>query len=269
MTRARSAEVSVEVAGTPEEAWDAIATGPGITAWFVPAEVEEREGGAVSLDVGTGMAPAGTVTGWDPPRRFAYEETWPALDDEPAGRLATEFHVEARAGGTCVVRIVSSVFASGEAWDRELDNLNEGWRSYLRNLALYMSRHRGQRCATILVTGVTGGSPADGWAALTSALGLADAREGERTGATASGAPALAGVVERESAGPHHRDLLLRLDRPAVGSAFVYVYGHGDRAHVNVHAYLFGEDAEEIAARDRPRWEAWMRESFGVPAPAG
>ena len=62
MIRARSAEVSVEVAGTPEEAWDAIATGPGITAWFVPAEVEEREGGAVSLDVGTGMGPAGTVT---------------------------------------------------------------------------------------------------------------------------------------------------------------------------------------------------------------
>lgn len=177
MIRARSAEVSVEVAGTPEEAWDAIATGPGITAWFVPAEVEEREGGAVSLDVGTGMGPAGTVTGWDPPRRFAYEEAWPALDGEPAGRLATEFHVEARGGGTCVVRIVSSVVASSEAWDTELDNLNEGWRSYLRNLALYMSRHRGQRCATILVTGLAPGSPADGWAALTRALGLVEAGE--------------------------------------------------------------------------------------------
>ncbi len=269
MIRARSAEVSVEVAGTPEEAWDAIATGPGITAWFVPAEVEEREGGAVSLDVGTGMGPAGTVTGWDPPRRFAYEEAWPALDGEPAGRLATEFHVEARGGGTCVVRIVSSVFASGEAWDTELDNLNEGWRSYLRNLALYMSRHRGQRCATILVTGVAPGSPADGWAALTGALGLVEAGEGRRTGATAAGTPALAGVVERESAGPHHRDLLVRLDRPAVGSAFVYAYGHGDQVHVNVHAYLFGEDAEAVAARDRPRWEAWMRERFGVPAAAG
>jgi uncharacterized protein YndB with AHSA1/START domain len=266
MTRARSAEVSVEVPGTPEEAWEAIATGPGIAAWFVPAEVDGREGGAVSLDVGTGMGPAGTVTGWEPPRRFAYEEAWPALDGEPAGRLATEFRVEARAGGTCVVRIVSSVFASGDAWDQELEGLNEGWRSYLRNLALYMTHHRGQRCATILVTGVAAGSAEDGWAALAGALGLAEAREGERTAATAPGAPALAGVVERASRGARDRDVLLRLEQPAAGTAFVSAYRYGAQVHVHVHAYLFGDDAEAVAAREGPRWEAWMRERFAVAA---
>ena len=44
----RSVAVEVEVPGTPEEVWQAIATGPGITAWFVPTEVEEREGGEPS-----------------------------------------------------------------------------------------------------------------------------------------------------------------------------------------------------------------------------
>jgi len=40
----RSVQVEVEVPGTPEEVWQAIATGPGISSWFVPAEFEERDG---------------------------------------------------------------------------------------------------------------------------------------------------------------------------------------------------------------------------------
>jgi hypothetical protein len=40
----RSVQVEVEVPGTPEEVWQAIATGPGISSWFVPAEFEVREG---------------------------------------------------------------------------------------------------------------------------------------------------------------------------------------------------------------------------------
>src|SRR5439155_990358 len=34
----RSVQVEVEVPGTPEEVWQAIATGPGISSWFVPTE---------------------------------------------------------------------------------------------------------------------------------------------------------------------------------------------------------------------------------------
>jgi uncharacterized protein YndB with AHSA1/START domain len=92
----RSIELEVEVPGTPEQVWEAIATGQGIAAWFVPAEVAEREGGTVSLDVGWGMQESGTVTAWEPPRRFAYLEELPASEAAPAGTLATEFLVEAR-----------------------------------------------------------------------------------------------------------------------------------------------------------------------------
>jgi uncharacterized protein YndB with AHSA1/START domain len=65
----RSIELAVEVPGTPEEVWDAIATGPGITAWLQPTEVDGREGGTFSYDMGSGPV-FGTVTGWDPPRRY-------------------------------------------------------------------------------------------------------------------------------------------------------------------------------------------------------
>ena len=35
----RSIQVEAEVPGTPEQVWDAIATGPGIGSWFYPADL--------------------------------------------------------------------------------------------------------------------------------------------------------------------------------------------------------------------------------------
>ena len=116
-------ENRIEVPGTPEQVWEAIATGHGIETWFVPAEIEGRVGGKVRLDMGTGMADAGVVTGWDPPHRFAYDEQW---EGEVEGTLATEFLVEAQSGGTCIVRLVSTVHATGGDWTDMLENLRRG-----------------------------------------------------------------------------------------------------------------------------------------------
>ena len=49
MTDERSIELEIEVPGTPEEVWRAIATGPGISSWYVPHRVEEHEGFLVDL----------------------------------------------------------------------------------------------------------------------------------------------------------------------------------------------------------------------------
>jgi uncharacterized protein YndB with AHSA1/START domain len=46
--RERVIDLSVEVVGTPEEVWRAIATGGGISSWYVPTTVEERENGALT-----------------------------------------------------------------------------------------------------------------------------------------------------------------------------------------------------------------------------
>jgi len=40
----RSVQVETEVPGTPEEVWHAIATGPGVSSWFVPTEMEIVDG---------------------------------------------------------------------------------------------------------------------------------------------------------------------------------------------------------------------------------
>src|SRR5215468_3475510 len=97
----RSIQVEVEVPGTPEEVWQAIATGPGISAWFCPAEIEERDGKPVAakLTFGPGMVSHSVVTAWDPPRLFAREADGWVPGSPP---LATEFSVEARADGVGV-----------------------------------------------------------------------------------------------------------------------------------------------------------------------
>ena len=111
MSSDRRIEHEIEVPGTPEQVWQAIATGQGVTAWFVPTTVEERAGGAIELDFGPGMGTAqGQVTVWEPPTRFVH------LGSGAAGtRLAYEWQVEARSGGTCLVRLVTSGFLSEAA----------------------------------------------------------------------------------------------------------------------------------------------------------
>src|SRR5450631_941635 len=104
----RSLQVEFEVPGTPEEVWQAIATGPGISSWFVPAQIEERDGKpvAMTLHFGPGMEARSALTAWDPPRMFvAQGESWGG-----APPIAIEWSVEARAGGVCRVRIVQSLF---------------------------------------------------------------------------------------------------------------------------------------------------------------
>ena len=55
----RSVQVEFEAPGTPEEVWQALATGPGISSWFVPTEIDERDGKpvAVKFNFGPGIEP--------------------------------------------------------------------------------------------------------------------------------------------------------------------------------------------------------------------
>jgi hypothetical protein len=69
----RSVQMEVKVPDSPEEVRQAIATRPGISSWFVPAEFEERDGQpvAVKLNFGPGMKTNSPVTAWESPRKWA------------------------------------------------------------------------------------------------------------------------------------------------------------------------------------------------------
>jgi len=242
---ARLVDVQIEVPGTPEQVWEAIATGPGIASWFVPAEVEEREGGEIVTHHGPYGDSKGVVTAWEPPRRFAYEERdWA----EGAPPWATEILVEARAGGTCLVRLISGIFSGAEDWADEIDATDAGWRLGLENLRLYLTHFAGRSCAHALAVGTVREPHERAWPAFAAALGVHGVAEGARV----SG-PRLAGVVERTL-----DEMVLVRDEDGI----VEVYAHpGDgQTHLAVRAYRFGDDGPAVAAREEPAWRAWMEE---------
>src|SRR5271154_188989 len=141
----RSVQVELEVPGTPEEVWQAIATGPGISSWFVPADFEERDGKpvAMKLNFGPGMEPPSPLTARGPPRGFAA----PGGGRGGSPPIATEWSVEARGGGICIVRIVHSLFASTDDWDNQLEGTKSGWSGFLGTLRIYLTHFRGLRSA--------------------------------------------------------------------------------------------------------------------------
>ena len=261
----RSFEYEVEVHGTPDQVWQAIATGPGISAWFVPTTVEGREAGAVRQDHGGGLEAAGRITAYEAPHRFAFREpSWQPTETAEPAPVATEFLVEARAGGACVVRVVSSGFGTGAEWDDAIESMNQGWPIVLRHLKLYLEDFAGAPAASIMLGGPAPGPLDRAWASLTTELGLpASMAVGDRV-ATSGDAPALGGVVEVGEVG----NTLLRVDHPAPGAAIIGCYAVSDPAVVMLRVFHYGEGAGEQVARDEPAWQAWMHERFPQPAPA-
>ena len=254
----RSIQVEVEVPGTPEEVWQAIATGPGISSWFVPAEFEERDGTpvAVTLNFGPGIESRSVVTAWDPPRMFAKEaDGW--FPGSPP--IVTEWSVEARAGGVCVVRVVQSLFASTDDWDDQLIGTESGWPGAFRILRLYLTHFRGQRSAFMQFMAPVAGTPADAWATLTAALGFGGVGA-EQGWAAPAGVPALGGVVEHVSQSPP--GALLRLDQPGPGVAALFTMDLGDSVMAAFSCYLYGDRGAATVAREMPRWQAWIQERF-------
>jgi uncharacterized protein YndB with AHSA1/START domain len=252
----RYVEAEVEVPGAPEEVWEAIATGPGVSSWFVPTEM--RDDGAVVARFGPGMEAVARRTSWDPPRRFTAQGEGFGPGAPP---IATEWTVEARAGGTCVVRVVHSLFTNSEDWDDQLDAIESGWPDFFRILRLYLTRFPGQHGATIQVAGVTAAPPAEAWRRLTEALGLDAGPAGERRRAPAS-VPPLSGRLEAAGEGAHHQQRLLTLEEPTTGIAHVYAMPMGPQVVIMMRLYLYGDRAAAIAERDEPRWQAWMAARF-------
>jgi uncharacterized protein YndB with AHSA1/START domain len=258
-TPKRWLEVEIEVPGAPEEVWPAVATGAGLSAWFTPTEVEERPGGAVAFHMGEEVS-RGVVTAFEPPVRVAFEEAGWTPGAPP---LVTELVVEARAGGTCLVRLVSGLLTEKGDWDGHLDSMETGWGGYLHVLRLYLARFRGERGTMLHVTGGAAAPEERALGEIWSALGLDGARPGERRNLV--DAPALSGTVERVGA----RELTLVTDEPAAGIALVGAYACGGPVVPFVTLYLYGERGRAAARENEAAWRAWMASRYPGPAPSG
>lgn len=275
----RSIEAEVQVPGPPEEVWRAIATGQGISSWFVPTQVEEREGGRAVSSFGPGMDSVGTIRMWNPPHSYVVET------EEGPLEVATEWIVEARAGGTCVVRVVHRWFADSDDWDGEFEGHAYGWLSFFRMLRLYVTHYAGQTCSAFDLAAFSNTPPPETWRTLKSAVTIDERTEGV---ASTPAAPALSGAVvagikdpeqlrARESApqvravlegmGDEEPELLIRLERPAQGFAHMFVMSLGDQTMVSMRFFFFGDEGASAAAKAEREWNGWLAERFSLEVP--
>jgi uncharacterized protein YndB with AHSA1/START domain len=252
-------EFSIDVPGTPEEVWAAIATGAGVTSWFLPTDLDEREGGTMVAHMGDTES-RGTVTGWDPPRRLVYEEPdWAALGgraDAAVTPLVSEFLVEARSGGSCVVRVVASAFGTGADWENEfLDEMVTYWAPYFRNqLRMYLTRFPGQAATPLDVTVELPGDAVAVQGAIARTLGGAAGED-----------VAVAGMHARvEEIGDPY--IVLAFTGPVPGYANLFAMGaeggteDAPKATAHLQARLFGDGAAAYADEAAPRWRSWFED---------
>ena len=162
-----------EVPASPQEVWAAIASGPGIDSWFMGRnEVEAGAGGAVRTAFGE-YTPELPITGWDPARRLAY-----GGGRAPDGRfIAYEFLIEGRAGGSTVLRAVTSGFLPGDDWAEEFEAMTLGGELYFATLVEYLTHFAGRFAVPVTAFGPPGTSWSRDRPLLCRALGLAEQPE--------------------------------------------------------------------------------------------
>lgn len=227
------------VPATPEEVWDAIATGPGLDAWFMGRN-QVTPGERIHTELG-GFVQDFTITAWQPPERLAFRTP----TGEDGSFLALEWLVEGRDGGATVIRTVAHGFIGKDDWADEYEAMTAGGAMYTHTLGEYLTHFRGRRAHPAFTRAPQPGGRTALWATLRAELGL-------------TGTPAVGDVVDLTRAGvPGVRDGVVDYVTPAflgLRTAGGLHRFFGDEVACAEHR-LFGEDAAA--------WEAWFRSAFG------
>ncbi|KQZ10983.1 hypothetical protein ASD23_02305 [Agromyces sp. Root1464] len=223
-----------------ETVWQAIATGPGLSSWFMGAtEVDPREG-VVRTTMGN-YAQESTIGAYEPARHFSFTGA-----ESPDGRFfAMEFLIEARAAGSTVLRIVSSGFLPGDDWEDEFEAMLSGGRMYRHTLVEYLTHFAGRPGIAITASAPFGDLDRR-WSAMKADLGVIGTEStGQAVTLTPSGLAPIPGTVDSatwETLGVRSADALYRFYR-----------GHY-AAGVGHHVF-----ASEVDAPDRTRaWQGWL-----------
>lgn len=250
----RSVQVDTVVKGTPEQVWDAIATGPGISAWFVPTQMEGRVGGALSLDFGGGMVSSAKIVAWNPPRSFtAEDESW--LPGGP--KVATEWSVKPEGAGTCRVSVVHRMHASSDEWDAHLEGTETGWPGYFRVLGEYLEHYAGAASASFVLMAPSGDDGEALWTKFSGALGIPSPRVGTKVQVKSGTGAVIIGTVKAVDDLPQGKGVMIALTEPAPGLVLASAMECMGMRMATLQGFFYGPRAAEAAAQ-KPAWEAWL-----------
>ncbi len=241
-------DLSVEVVGDVETVWRAVATGPGISSWYVPHTVEERAGGTATASFGPEpeMQITGRVAVWAPPHRIVFD------GGDGGDGLSFEWTVEPHDDNTCTVRLHNAGFADG---DPQYDAMTDGWKLFMANLQLHLEHFAGQTATSALPMAMWPTTPQQGWQILADGLGIHKMpATGDRLDVAADEETKLGGTVV--DTGPRRISLLA--DTPAPGTAFLTSEDSGGATMVSVWLYLYGPESVAATEHQDTRWRAWL-----------
>lgn len=253
----RSVQMDVEVMGKPDAVWAAVATGPGISSWFVPAEVDGRVGGKSICHFGPGesMDLEATIVDWDPPRRFVAESA------EGPGSVTTTWTVETRADELCTVRVVHGWFADNDEWDSWFERHAEDWVPFFKILRFRLMYFPGEMSTLVQLGARFAGSMSDAFEQLIGPLGIAQGAEGQPF-RTNGNVPAMSGTVLEAQNAPGGFSVILKLETPGRSIAHLAGFAMGEAVYISVRFYVYGpEDAERTGAIGHV-WQEWLARRF-------
>lgn len=155
----------IELPATPEQVWEAVATGPGNLRWLFPMEIEPWEGGAVS------RGPS-TVTVWDPPGRFATRS-----ENKDGFSGALEYLITVRDGDRTVLRTVIRWVHSGivdDGWEIRADAAEKHTDFYHHTLGQYLRYFNGRPAIYVQIEQPATATEANAFTVLRRGLGITD-----------------------------------------------------------------------------------------------
>ncbi|HYT30066.1 MAG TPA: SRPBCC domain-containing protein [Actinomycetota bacterium] len=234
------------VDASPEQVWEAIATGPGMDSWFMGrSEIEPREGGTARWSIG-GYTEDATVTAWDPPRRLVSTGS-----PSPDGSFHQfEYRIEGRDGGGTGIRYEHSGMLGGD-WEAEYDAMNEGDPMYLHKLVQYLTYFRGRFAAPVDAQGPQVPDRVRAMTVFERGLGLdGEVAEGDHVRLIPEGLGAIEGVVDYVS--PHF------LGVRTSDALYRFIHGFDGTVMVGHHLFADGVDREEAERA----WRAWLDRLF-------
>ncbi|WP_214414070.1 SRPBCC family protein [Sphaerisporangium fuscum] len=231
----------VTLEATPEQVWEAIATGPGLDSWFMGRnEIEPGVGGTTRQYFGDFPVEA-TVTAWEPAERFAFRGA-----EGPDGTfMAFEFLVEGRDQGSTVLRLVQSGVL-GDDWEAEYDALRRGWDLYLHTLGQYLAHFPGRHAKVVFAARPDAGGGEPAWDVLSRGLGLTGPVErGDRVRLTPEGLDPIDGVADYVAPG--------FLGVRTGDALYRFILGMGDTLVAGHHIFAGAapEDTEQA-------WQTWL-----------
>ncbi|GAB3669678.1 SRPBCC domain-containing protein [Actinocorallia lasiicapitis] len=233
---------------TPEQVWQAIATGPGVDAWFMGrTELGAEVGGPADLTM-LGHTEHATITAYEPNERLATRSETAA-----DGRfMAFEYLIEAQKGGTTVLRMVHSGML-GDDWETEFEALKVGSAIYSATLAEYL-RYFPSLAPSSIVTAVLpdAADPETAWKVITTAL-------------STNGNPSVGDPVLLPTGQPgevFYSNLPVNLGVRTPDGLYRFIHSGADRGNAVVLGHqLFTPRDEQLT------WDTWLTDLFG-PHPA-